>query len=52
MLREGYGAKLVAVSGQLPQHNFACEVSNQLAFPVLCDKGVADAASFNSERSS
>lgn len=39
MFRVSFAANLVAISGQLPQHNFACEASNQLAFPVLCDRG-------------
>lgn len=45
LLRQTHGANLVAISGQLPQHNFACEASNQLDFPVLCDKGLALAQS-------
>jgi len=39
IFREKYGADMVAISGQLPEHNRACEAAHQLGFPVLCDKG-------------
>ena len=39
MFQKAFGANLIAISSQLPHHNFASELANQLSFPVLCDRG-------------
>lgn len=39
MFQKAFGANLIAISSQLPHHNLASELTNQLSFPVLCDRG-------------
>lgn len=41
MFQRAFGANLIAISSQLPHHNHASELANQLSFPVLCDRGLA-----------